>query len=77
MSLRTLRALNTGMTGAGSRQARLEEQEGPAGNAQLAGKVLGAVVVFGILAALMSGAGESGGGSSQAENHVPYLPCAG
>jgi hypothetical protein len=51
---------------ANSRQARLEEQESSQANAQLAGKVLGAVVVFGILAALMSGGGESSGGFSEA-----------
>jgi hypothetical protein len=53
---------------ANSRQVRLEAQEKSQADAQLAGKVLSAVVVFGILAALMGGV-QSEEGSSQEVRH--------
>jgi hypothetical protein len=54
---------------ANSRQGRLQGQDQSQANAQLAGKVLGAVAVVGILALLMGGNAGSDGSSSPEPQH--------
>jgi hypothetical protein len=52
---------------ANSRQARLEAQEQSQANAQMAGKVLGAAAIFGLLAIMVDAGSGSGDSSSSSE----------